>query len=215
MKPELKRRAAPQQDRAQKTIDLILKVTAELLDEIGFERLSTNLICQKADLTPPALYRYFPNKYSILCELGQRLMDHQNTILRPHFERMLQEDDPTDAIYHSLQEQLEITEQTPGGRWILRALHATPALCDVRTQSHDFVAGELTKAMSPRFPDNRREAVQQTMRLNVEIGYSVTEYLLDVPEADRKTVLRETAELLIRNFMRHAHSSDMAFEATT
>ena len=30
--------------------------------EVGIERLSTNLVCERAGLTPPALYRYYPNK---------------------------------------------------------------------------------------------------------------------------------------------------------
>ena len=43
-----------------------------MLEEVGFERLSTNMICKRAGLTPPALYRYFPNKYAVLKELGER-----------------------------------------------------------------------------------------------------------------------------------------------
>lgn len=34
--------------------------------------------CERAGLTPPALYRYFPNKYALLSESGQRLMQRQN-----------------------------------------------------------------------------------------------------------------------------------------
>ncbi|WP_445380862.1 TetR/AcrR family transcriptional regulator, partial [Pseudomonas syringae] len=46
--------------------------------EVGIERLSTNLVCERAGLTPPALYRYFPNKYALLTVLGERLLEKQN-----------------------------------------------------------------------------------------------------------------------------------------
>ncbi len=175
-----------------------------MLDEVGFERLSTNLVCQHAGLTPPAIYRYFPNKYALLSELGQRLMDEQNAALAPYIERVLQDDEPAEAVFESISEQLEIAERMPGGRWILRALHATPALCDIRTRSHDLVAEQLADAILAQYPDNDRQKVIQTMRLNIEFGYSVIEYVMDLPNVDRDSVLREAAATLTQNFTRYS-----------
>ncbi|GHB29979.1 TetR family transcriptional regulator [Pseudovibrio japonicus] len=204
MNTDFQRRADPKQSRSQKTIDLILKTTSELLNEVGFERLSTNLVCQRAGLTPPAIYRYFPNKYALLSELGQRLMDEQNAALAPYIERVLQDDEPTEAVFESISEQLEIAERMPGGRWILRALHATPALCDIRTRSHDLVAEQLADAILAQHPDNDRQKVIQTMRLNIEFGYSVIEYVMDLPDVDRDSVLREAANTLTQNFIQYS-----------
>ncbi|MDP0941271.1 TetR/AcrR family transcriptional regulator, partial [Klebsiella quasipneumoniae] len=74
---------APTQSRAVETYERILATAAELLGEVGIERLSTNLVCRRLGLSPPALYQYFPNKYAILHELGQRLMQRQNELLGP------------------------------------------------------------------------------------------------------------------------------------
>ena len=79
--PDLDTKTLPRQGRAQETFERILSITAELLAEVGIERLSTNLICERAGLTPPALYRYFPNKYAVLHALGERLMGAQNALL--------------------------------------------------------------------------------------------------------------------------------------
>jgi AcrR family transcriptional regulator len=207
MTTKIDRRTDPKQTRGQKTIDGILAATADLLEEVGFERLSTNMICTKAGLTPPALYRYFPNKYAILCELGSRLMDEQNAALLPFATRFLDENDPVETIQAALTEQLEMTEQAPGGRWMLRALHATPDLCDVRTQSHNFVAERLTEALLERHPDNDRAAVLQSMRLVIELGFSVVEFILDEPKLDRHAVLREMAELVSANILRYTRPS--------
>ncbi len=79
--PRLTGNKLPAQHRATETYEHILAVTAQLLGDVGVERLSTNLVCAHAGLTPPALYRYFPNKYALLSELGTRLMQRQNALV--------------------------------------------------------------------------------------------------------------------------------------
>lgn len=74
-------RARPKQGRAQQTYDLLLNVSGELLAEVGADRISTNMICARAGVTPPALYRYFEDKYAVLEALGRRLMARRNEAL--------------------------------------------------------------------------------------------------------------------------------------
>ena len=63
-------RAAPKQERALQTRERLLDVAGELLGEVGIERISTNMIAARAGVTPPALYRYFGDKYAVLEALG-------------------------------------------------------------------------------------------------------------------------------------------------
>ena len=75
--PPMAARTTPAQSRSRVTFERILSTAAELLGDVGIERLSTNLVCRRAGMTPPALYRYFPNKYAILSELARRLLEAQ------------------------------------------------------------------------------------------------------------------------------------------
>src|SRR5882757_7039977 len=77
----LEAKLQPTQARAQDTYEVILATAGEMLRDMGFEQLTTNAICERAGLTPPALYRYFPNKYAILKELGDRLMIAQDELV--------------------------------------------------------------------------------------------------------------------------------------
>ena len=52
----------PQRQRGKDTFEMILATAGELLSEVGFEKLTTNLVCERAGMTPPALYRYFGDK---------------------------------------------------------------------------------------------------------------------------------------------------------
>ena len=74
-------RAMPKQGRAVQTYERLLDVSGDLLAEVGIERISTNLICARAGMTPPALYRYFKDKYAVLEALGRRLLSRRSDIL--------------------------------------------------------------------------------------------------------------------------------------
>lgn len=65
-------RTTPKQDRGQKTINHIIDTAEKLFTEKGYERVSTNLIAQKADMAIGSLYRYFSNKQAILHYMVQK-----------------------------------------------------------------------------------------------------------------------------------------------
>jgi len=190
------KRATPNQDRSQRTMERVLEAAAELLEEVGFERLSTNLICKRAGLTPPALYRYFPNKYAVLKELGERLMAAQNALLddwNPGSEDMAAQAE------HFLRETLEVTRRFKAGGWIMRSLHATPVLSDVRIDSHRRMAQLMADKALERWPDLDRDAAFSSARVGVEMGYALVEMLFDEPAIDEDAALRNAAQMLAHN----------------
>lgn len=66
-------RRLPSQTRAKETVDRILDVTAALLVERGFEGVNTNIIAERAQVKPPTVYRYFPNKFALYHALADRM----------------------------------------------------------------------------------------------------------------------------------------------
>ncbi len=62
-------RHKPQQARSRATVERILRVSAELLEEVGLEGFNTNLVASRASVGMHAIYRYFPNKQAILLAL--------------------------------------------------------------------------------------------------------------------------------------------------
>lgn len=198
-KPETDKRSAPHQARSQRTMDLILSTAADLLEEVGFERLSTNLICKRAGLTPPALYRYFPNKYAILKELGERLMDRQNAVLKDWQLTGPDRDALRPLLSGILRETVRVTRDTRAGAWIMRSLHATPILADVRLQSHRFVATQFCEALCHHWPRLDPDRAWQTTRLGVELGYAAIEMIFDDRKTDEDAVIAMTTEMLAHN----------------
>lgn len=175
----------------------LLDTAGVLLAEVGMERISTNMICERAGVTPPALYYYFKDKFEVVEALGQRLMDRQNQAL----VRWLAKYAPEGAQAYAsnteelLRETAEITEREPGGIWIERALHSSPKLEHVRIESHRYVTNLLTDAFSTQLPHVPRDLIWRRMRMLIEFGYMAMELLHAETELDRDLIIADTAEM--------------------
>ena len=193
----LEAKLRPQQRRAHSTYDAILEAAGELLAEVGVERLSTNLVCKRAGLTPPALYRYFPNKYALLKELGARLMTVQDEAVFAWQEKLW-----ADGSLGTVEEEAErrcfverevnaITRRFPGGGWVMRALRAVPTLSQVRIKSREMVAERDFEVLAKRFPEADRKVLRIAATLSVEVMYAATELVMDQPELDADIISEE------------------------
>jgi AcrR family transcriptional regulator len=197
--PDLRPKALPRQGRAQETYERLLGVAADLLGEVGIERLSTNLICDRAGLTPPAFYRYFPNKYALLHAMGERLMGAQNELLETWAtpQTMAQPRAKLEfTVLRLFVQTLELTKALPAGVWITRALRAVPALQAVRIGSHRHVAALIEGAFMAAHPSVDRAEVRVFARLAIESAYASQEMLFDDPDLDPIVVGRMLAAMV-------------------
>lgn len=154
---------------------------------MGFEQLTTNLICKRAHLTPPALYRYFPNKYAVLRALGNRLMEAQDALIYEWLDLGGMAPAPVEEMVSKalvLQTKVvEVTRAFPGSIGILRALRAVPILHQMRLESRDAVAERFLTAMRSSLPKLPEHRLRLLMRLMVEVQNAVTEMAVEEGEA--------------------------------
>jgi len=188
----------PKQARAVETREHLLDVAGELLGEVGIEGISTNLICARAGMTPPALYRYFKDKYAVLETLGQRLMERQNEVLFAWVERNAAGgvEALADHIEELLRETARITASVPGGVWIERALRASPRLAHVRVASHRLVTDQIAELYGQLVPGIAGDVLWRRLRLAVEYGYATDEMLNEEDRIPREEIFREAARIL-------------------
>lgn len=65
-------RKQPTQQRSRATVEAILQATAYIIEKHGYDGLNTNLVAERAGVNIATLYQYFPNKESLVAELGRR-----------------------------------------------------------------------------------------------------------------------------------------------
>jgi AcrR family transcriptional regulator len=182
----------PQQARSKRTHDALLDAAGELLGEVGIERISSNLVCERAGLTPPAFYRYFDDKYALLAALAERLMERQNVVLEAWLERW-RDASIEDIAAHTvdlIRDTAEVGDSEPGTLWILRALRAVPRLTAIRLESHAQVTDLLTDLYRAKLPHVPQEVIARRTRLGIEFGYALDEMIRET-KVDRGPVFAD------------------------
>jgi AcrR family transcriptional regulator len=197
-RPVTPSQVTPKQLRSVQTRERLLDVAGELLGEVGIERISTNLISARAGMTPPALYRYFKDKYAVLEALGRRLMERQNDVLFGWLGRYAPRGlaalaEHTEELLH---DTAAITAAEPGALWTLRALRAVPQLAHIRIDSHRFVTDRMTKIYAPLVPELPKKVLWRRLRMSIEFGYAADEMIIEETLLKRDDVIRETARLM-------------------
>ncbi len=191
----------PLQERSRQTYEAILAAAAEILEDVGIDRFSTNLICARAQLTPPALYRYFPNKYALLKELATRLMDAQDRAVFAWIDQGgLDAATQEEAFRKNLDIQTRvnlITRSQPGALWILRALRAVPAMRQVRIESRNKVAERLFQGMRGQYKTATDAELRRAIRLNLELAHAATELVLEEPDNEPDEISAELSWMIV------------------
>ena len=65
-------RTEPTQRRSTQRLDALLDAAAEIVDETGFERLTTQMVAERAGASIGTVYRYFPDRVAVLHALRER-----------------------------------------------------------------------------------------------------------------------------------------------
>ncbi len=212
--PELEAKSRPSRRNGINTFEAILATAGELLAEVGFERLTTNLVCERAGLTPPALYRYFPNKYALLAELTRRLMDAQDQVVFAWIESGGANWTTLSGAVEShirLQKKIiAVTRAFPGGLWILRAIRAMPPLQDIRIQSTNAVLDRIFAFRLSIGPPVDEERLKLSMRISELMSYAAMEMLVEDPELNEDRVIEEVAWMIGRYHFDLPHRSRLS-----
>jgi AcrR family transcriptional regulator len=197
---ELAPRATPTQKRAKELVENILDTTARLLDEVGVDALTTNLIAERAGIRIASLYRYYPNKFAIMVAIWQGCLTRELATLS-EFMATSGGRLPLDEVVNELVDAAVAVERTsPGIVTLLRAMRVTPELKHVEASSSQLVAGSIALWLGQRganIPNDRMAVVTRTI---TEVMWAVLDYASGLKSADEERVLDEL-KLLARSYL--------------
>lgn len=163
---EIEPRREPRQNRAKRTVERILATTAALLDEVGFDRLTTNLVAERAGVNIASLYSYFPNKYSLLHSLALRLAERQNEDIDRYIARLpanLSWQQASDGIVDAM---LAASLREPGFPALQHALMAVPDLREAYRRSNETLIdamGRFLRRYGVELPREQIATVQMSL----------------------------------------------------
>ena len=186
-------RRAPVQRRSAERLTRILDACADLLDEVGYEALSTRAVAVRAGVPIGSVYRFFGNKRAMVDALAQRNLER-------YTERVTERLKDTGeggwraAMDAVLDEYLAMKRTAPGfslvdfGNQIpLGARYAEP---------NHRVADRLTDLLSGYLGREPDGDLRRTFLIAVETADTLVHLAFRVaPEGDEK-IITETREML-------------------
>lgn len=186
-------RRAPVQRRSAERLTRILDACAGLLDEVGYDGLSTRAVAERAGVPIGSVYRFFGNKRQMADALAQRNLERYSERVTERLKGARRGDwrAAMDAV---LDEYLAMKHTAPGfslvdfGNQIpIGARHAEP---------NHRVADRLTALLSDYLAREPDDDLRRTFLIAVETADTLVQLAFRVdPEGDAK-VIDETRELL-------------------
>lgn len=178
-------------------IERLVTAAQALLAETGVEGVNSNAVAERAGLTPPTFYHYFPNKHALLRELGERMLSAQSTAIRTDTGRRVRTPDDLRAICRDmLSELLRMSRAFTGGFELLVALRAIPELRDVRLRHQERMAVLLVDYFAEQGLASDGETLRVRAGLALHLGYAAVEMLFETDFAGEAEVLDRTATAL-------------------
>ncbi|MFF4488538.1 TetR family transcriptional regulator [Streptomyces sp. NPDC001544] len=186
-------RRAPVQRRSAERLTRILDACADLLDEVGYDALSTRAVAQRAGVPIGSVYRFFGNKRQMADALAQRNLERYSERVTERLKDA-RVGDWRAAMDAVLDEYLAMKRTAPGfslvdfGNQIpVGARHAEP---------NRRVADRLTDLLSGYLDREPDDDLRRAFLVAVEASDTLVQLAFRVdPEGD-EAIIGETRELL-------------------
>jgi len=192
-------RRVPVQGRSVARVQRMLDACAELVDQVGYEGLTTTLLAERAGVAIGSVYQFFPDKRAIVQALALRNMENY---LQRLSERFSQGDLANwwEGVDAGIDEYITMHRTVPGFRTLHFGDVVDVHLLDEQRDNNGVIAGQLAQVLVEQFgiPDTPR------LRFVLEIAVEAADALIKLAfrrnaEGDEQ-VLAE-AKALIREYL--------------
>lgn len=200
MAPEpLKRRREPSQARGHQRVKALLDATAQLLEEVGYDALTTKAIAERADTSIGSFYQFFPNRDAAVAALvdGYRaeIRDYLQTHVREHF-RDTREGITADWVGSVVDGLTALYASFPGFRGFSTGALTEGPLAEQAQQLRAELLSSLEELMGESFPEVPAERRHRCLVMVVETARSVLDRLAVFDDGTRDVLRGELKEML-------------------
>jgi AcrR family transcriptional regulator len=174
----------------------ILKVSAELLEEVGIDGFNTNLLAERAGVGTRAIYRYFPNKFAILVAMAEDLRATERAWIG-NLREPAPDGDWREAVVKAIDGHFEAASRQPGYAALRAAAFAIPELresdnLENRKLEQDLAAGLSTLGVV--LDPGRMRALCKTI---MESSNRMLDIALQSPRDEAAQLVRELKLMII------------------
>lgn len=170
---KLKPRRRPKQDRSIQRTQQIMDTTARLLEQVGFDDLTTILIAKELGISVGSLYHYFPNKHAIMRALAEHWLEDWNRVLE-QLERLPLEQMELETLVPEFSNTfITVYRAQQGILPLVQAMFAVPELRDLDEQHDELVISRMS-AIFKRIGINKpKQELKRIARVYLELTHAL------------------------------------------
>ncbi|MGW7100789.1 TetR family transcriptional regulator [Streptomyces sp. NPDC054838] len=187
-------RRTPVQQRSADRLARILDACAELLDETGYENLSTRAVAQRAGVPIGSVYRFFGNKRAMAIALAHRNLDRYAEGIRERLAALpgTHWRPVVDAV---LDEYLAMKRSVPGFALVDFGVPAPPPEGPAADPNH-LVAVRLTELLSRHLGLAPDAALERAVLVAVEATDALLQLAFRTDPAGDPGIIAETRAMM-------------------
>ncbi|WP_133913558.1 TetR family transcriptional regulator [Streptomyces sp. NBC_00582] len=186
-------RRAPVQRRSAERLTRILDACADLLDEVGYDALSTRAVAQRAGVPIGSVYRFFGNKRQMADALAQRNLERWSERVTERLKEARHGD--WRAVMDAVLDEYLAMKRTAPGFSLVDFGNQIPVGARQAEPNHR-VADRLADLLSAHLDRTPDDDLRRTFLIAVETADTLVQLAFRVdPEGDAK-VIAEMRELL-------------------
>lgn len=177
----------------------MLDACAALVDEVGYEGLTTTLLAERAGVAIGSVYQFFPDKRAVVQALTQR---HLEAYLQRLVEHLAAADlaDWWQAVCAALDEYIHMHRTVPGFRTLHFGDVVDVHLLDEEQDNNTVIAEQIADILVDRFAVDDSGQVRFALALAVEAANALVRLAFRRdPQGDERVL--DEVKLLVREYL--------------
>jgi AcrR family transcriptional regulator len=191
-------RTQPVQKRAQERRNQILGVTADLLEEVGQDDLTTILVAKRAGVSVGTLYHYFPNKYAIMYALAEQWVGEMDIALQELEAEDIEALSLKKFIERSIERMLLVYTNQQGLLPLVQAMYGVPELKELDLIHDDLIINSMARMFKRMDIASKNAELARLGRSYMEISHALLLVVVHQSKADGSKTLAELKYLSLR-----------------
>jgi AcrR family transcriptional regulator len=191
--PSLRRQ--PAQRRGAARVDQLLDACGQLLEEGGYESLTTRAVAERAGSSIGSLYQFFADKAALVAAFGQRNLDRFTERITASLEAG-PPGDWTALVDVVLDEYVAMRRTVPGFGIVDFAQLGSD-------ETSDRVAGQLTELTASVLTMPATDELRRALRVAVEVAEALVRLAFRANPSGSPELLAETRQVILRYLKPH------------
>ncbi len=192
------RRQAHRQKRGVLRVEEILSTAGALFAELGYDRVTTNMIAARVSISPGSLYQFFPNKEAIAqafaADASEHLHQVYDSVLSPEVIAL-----PLEDFVDTFIDKIVAFNRTyPGYSALGIGATLSPSLALVLAGLHQDILTRQDAMLAALWPQSTKEQRYLPLLVSYRLFLALLPLTLQGDEEHRSAIVREMKAVLYR-----------------